>query len=154
MLKQAHRILIVVDDRITLRLLERVLGRKFNIITAMSGEEAVEILRQQQVSLLLTDHCMPGMTGTELIRECRSAYPNMICILLTGKDDVGVFIDALTKSRAVRVINKPWNPDKILADVQAALEKHETHLREKQSMNRLKEARESLKRLAPDRPSK
>ena len=154
MLKQVHTILIVDDDRITLRLLEKVLGRKFKIITATSGEEAVETLRRQQVSLLLTDQCMPGMTGTELIRESRSAYPNMICMLLTGKDDVGVFIDALTKSRAVRVINKPWNPDKILADIQAALEKHETHLNEKQSMNRLKEARESLKRLAPDRQSK
>ena len=153
MLKQVHTILIVDDDRNTLRLLEKVLGRKFRIITAASGEEAAEILRRQRVSLLLTDQCMPGMTGTELIRESRSVDPNMVCMLLTGKDDVGVFIDALTKSRAIRVINKPWNPDKILADIQAALEKHEAHLSERQSMNRLKEAKESLKKLAPDRSS-
>ena len=154
MLKQVHTILVVDDDRNTLRLLEKVLGRQYTIMTAASGEEAMEILRRQPVSLMLTDQCMPGMTGTELIREGRSVYPNLICMLLTGKDDVGVFIDALTKSRAVRVITKPWNPDKILADIHAALEKHEAHLKERQAMNRLKEAKESLKKLAPDHSSK
>ncbi len=150
MLKQVHTILIVDDDRNTLRLLEKVLGRRYTIMTAASGEEAMEILRRQPVSLLLTDQCMPGMAGTELIREGRSLCPNLICMLLTGKDDVGVFIDALTKSRAVRVINKPWNPEKILADIHAALERHEAQLKDRQAMNRLKQAKESLKKLATD----
>ena len=151
MLKKAHTILLVDDDRNTLILLEKVLRRKFKTVTAGSGEEAVKIIEQQDVSLLITDHCMPGMTGTELIRKSHSLNPSMICMLMTGKNDVGVFIDALTKSRAIRVIKKPWDPDKILQDIQAALERHEAHLRDKQAMNRLKEATESLNKLAKDR---
>lgn|SRR5436853_3358247 len=148
MLKHIHSILIVDDDRNTIKLLEKVLQRKYRTLSALSGEEALRILARENISLLITDHCMPGMTGTELIRQSRTLNPSLICMLMTGKTDVDVFIDALTKSRALRVINKPWDPIKIMQDIHTALEKHEANVMNKESMTKLREATESLNRLA------
>ena len=144
MLSQSHTILIVDDEPVNLMMLERVLKQKFEVISAKSGQEAVRILSRQPVSLLITDQRMPGMTGTELLRKSRAVNPDMICMLLTAETDSGTFIDAVVKSGAIRVINKPWNPDRLMEAVEASLEKYESRCETKEAINQLKKVNQQL----------
>ncbi|HEY7543453.1 MAG TPA: response regulator [Blastocatellia bacterium] len=146
MTKRAHKILIVDDEPVNRKLLEKLLAQNHNPISASSGQEAVEILSREDVSLLITDQQMPGMKGTELISLAREINPDMVCMLMSGVTDTGVFIDALTKSGAVRVINKPWKARALLQDIEAALDRYESFLESKQSIDRLKHATESMDR--------
>src|SRR6185295_17374266 len=75
MLKQTHTILVVDDEPSSLLLLERVLRPLYKVITAGSGEVALEVLKTEEISLLITDQRMPGISGTELLRESQLLRP-------------------------------------------------------------------------------
>jgi DNA-binding NtrC family response regulator len=144
---QTHTILVVDDEPISLMKLAKLLGDKYRTVTANSGQEALEILkRDDTVSLVITDQQMPGMSGIELLRACHSVNPDIIYMLMSAVNDVGTFIDAVTKSGAVRVINKPWDSKKLLEDIESSLDRYEKLLANKSSIDRLRRAQESLDR--------
>lgn len=144
MLNQQHTILAVDDEPANLRLLERVLRHDYKVMTATNGEEALAILRREKISLIITDQRMPGMTGTELLRKSRTLDPDMVRMVVTANTDADTFIDAIKNSGAIRVINKPWDPDKVLELVRSALEKYEVLVGNKQAINQLKQANADL----------
>ena len=115
MLKHTHTILVVDDESTSLLMLEKVLRTSYTVITARSGAEALDVLKREEISLLITDQRMPGMTGTELLRESQSLRPGMVSMLLTSNNDTETFIDAITKAGALRVINKPWDAANLLS---------------------------------------
>lgn len=139
---------MVVDDELaSLKMVEQILRKRFEIITATSGEEALVLLAKNKVSLLISDQRMPGMLGTELIKTSRSLKPDLICMLLTADSDARTFIDAIRNSGAVSVVHKPWEPGELLKSVDAALVQHERLAAADRTMTRLKEASENLNKL-------
>ena len=148
MLKQTHRILVVDDEATSLVMLEKVLRNSYTVITARSGTEAIEVLKREEISLIITDQRMPGMTGTELLREGQSLRPGMVSMLLTSNNDTETFIDAITKAGALRVINKPWDSTNLLTAVERSLKAYEKFVERKGSSDRLKLMREKLDKLA------
>ncbi|MEN3335894.1 MAG: hypothetical protein V7641_5259 [Blastocatellia bacterium] len=147
MLSQNHLVLIVDDEPINLMMLQKVLRAKFSVKTAGSGQEALTILKREPVSLLITDQRMPGMTGTELMRQSRLIDPNMLCILMTAESDMDTLMNAIVESGALRVINKPWDPAKILTQVEDALEKYEAARKKKEVIDQLRRANQVLERI-------
>src|SRR6185503_8250123 len=148
MLKQIHTILVVDDEPSSLLLLERVLRASYNVITARSGSEALEVLKAAEISLLITDQRMPGISGTELLREGQLLRPDMVSMLLTSNKDSETFIDAIMKSGAIRVINKPWEAANLLSLVATSLKMYENFLARKGSIERLKETNLNLDKIA------
>jgi len=146
MLQQQHTILAVDDEPANLRLLERLLRHDYRVVTATNGDEALAVLRREKVSLIITDQRMPGMTGTELLRKSRTLDPDMVRMVVTANTDADTFIDAIKNSGAIRVINKPWDPDKVLDLVRNALEKYEVLVCNKQAINQLKQTNADLGR--------
>ena len=147
MLKQTHTILVVDDEPSSLLLLERVLRPSYNVITARSGAEALEVLKAAEISLLITDQRMPGITGTELLREGQLLRPGMVSMLLTSNKDSETFIDAIMNSGAIRVINKPWEAAKLLSLVETSLKIYENFLDRRGSIERLKETSQNLDKI-------
>lgn len=78
-----HTVLLVDDEPTNLKMMERQLKGIFRTTSASSGEDALEILQREEVSMLITDQRMPGMTGTELLRKARLIDPDIICLLVT-----------------------------------------------------------------------
>lgn len=144
MLKESHTILVVDDEPAIVRMLERLLRREFRVLTASSGKEALEILRREKVSMIITDQRMPGMTGTELLRESRAIDPDIVRIVITANNDADTFIAATKDSGAIKVIGKPWDPDKVLETVRAALEKYELFMENKRAINEMKQVTRDL----------
>jgi two-component system, sensor histidine kinase and response regulator len=147
MLNYAHTILAVDDEPVNLRMLERLLRKRFTVLTAISAEQAMQILEHENVSLILTDQRMPGMQGTELLRKSRALNPDMVRMVITATNDNETFVDAIRNSGAIRVISKPWDPDKLLQTIEEALGRYENLLENKQALSRLKEANENMKRI-------
>jgi len=78
-------ILVVDDNPAMAETLTDILEVKgFTVYTAVSGAEALEILREQPADILLTDVKMPGMNGLELYRETRKQYPGLVTIFMTA----------------------------------------------------------------------
>ncbi len=78
-------VLFVDDDEVMLRSLERgFLDEQFDKHFARSGEEALEILRREEVHVMVTDMCMCEMSGAELVRIVKREYPDIVSIMLSG----------------------------------------------------------------------
>jgi thioredoxin reductase (NADPH) len=112
-------ILAADDDREVLGAIERDIRQRYGdecrIITATSGAEALEALRQLRrrgsaVALLLVDQRMPGMTGVELLREARRLYPDARRVLLTAYADIEAAIAAINDVGLHHYLMKPWHP--------------------------------------------
>jgi DNA-binding NtrC family response regulator len=152
MLVQPHTILIVDDEPANLRMLERLLRSKFTVIKAESGQEALQVLKSQSISMIITDQRMPGMSGTELLVQSLAIDPNMVRIMITADFGSGTFIEAIKNGGAIRVIHKPWDPDYLMQVIIASLQKYEFVLDNHQAINRLKEANKLLKKVIKPTP--
>lgn len=147
MTQQPHTILIVDDEPANLRMLERLLRPAFKVLKAASGPEALAILKSEKVSMLITDQRMPGMTGTELLRESIAINPDTVRIMITGDSANSTFIEAIKNGGAIRVVHKPWDPDALMQIIVNSLEKYDVVLATKQALSRLKQANERLKKV-------
>src|SRR5689334_1357907 len=103
-----YKVLVVDDEPANLRMLERLLRKEYQVLSAASGEEALEILSHESVDLIITDQRMPGMSGTDLLRESMQTSPDATRIILTGFTDIESLIEAINTSRVYKYVSKPW----------------------------------------------
>jgi DNA-binding NtrC family response regulator len=123
----SYKILIVDDEPANLRTLERLFRDQYQVMTAGSGTQALDILGQHDVALLITDQRMPGMTGIELLKNTVSLRPRMVRMILTGYTDIEALVEAINCGEVYRYVTKPWNNDELRLTVKRALEHFETN---------------------------
>ena len=121
-----YKLMIVDDEPANLRTLLRLFRQEYRVLTASSGAEALELLNQHDVALLISDQKMAEMTGIELMKRTVAIRPQMVKILLTGYTDVGALIESINCGLIYRYLTKPWNNDDLRATVIRALEHYET----------------------------
>jgi len=119
-------ILCVDDESDNLEALERIFRKKYNILKATSGKQALEIIQHHgnDISLILTDQRMPEMTGIEVLESVIGNYPDMIRILITGFTELESVIQAINKGQIYQYITKPWDPVELANTVDRAVERH------------------------------
>lgn len=122
-----HKLLIVDDEAANLRLLERLFSQEYQCLTASSGIEAIRLLEQHDVALLITDQRMPEMTGIELLKQTATRRPHMVRILLTGYTDVEALVEAINSGLVYMYLTKPWNNDDLKFRVKRAIEHYENN---------------------------
>jgi len=106
-------VLFVDDDRIVLRSIERgFLDELYIQLFAMSGQEALEILQKEEVHVIVTDMCMPGMDGLELLRIVRETYPHIVMIVLSGYTDMPTLLKEFNQGEIFEFVPKPWKLEK------------------------------------------
>lgn len=121
------KVLVVDDEETNLRTLRRILRVEYDVLTANSGAEGIEILEQNKdVAVILTDQRMPVMTGSQFLGEALKLSPDSIRFLITGYSDLGAIVDAINTGHIYRYITKPWNPDELIIDVKRAVEHYLT----------------------------
>jgi len=112
---ELHNILVVDDDMSNLNALKRALRREYNVFLATNGQDALSIMEQNDIDLIIADHRMPGMTGMELLEKILQKHPDIIRIVLTAYADERLFMDAINIVHAHGLISKPWEPEEIKA---------------------------------------
>lgn len=132
-------ILYVDDDTANLTVLQAACADEFNIITAESAEVALGIMRQHEISVLLVDQRMPGMTGVELFEATREHYPDTVRILITAYSDLTDAINAINRGQVRGYLRKPWEPEQLKTTLREALEVYETRRKVRELERRLLE---------------
>ncbi len=140
--------ILCVDDEIdNVEVLERTFRTSYHVMTATSGLEALKLLEQKEVAVIISDQRMPQMTGVEFFQKSISSHPDTIRILLTGYSDISSVIDAINTGQVYRYITKPWDIHDLKSTVARAVERYSMHKELQQKTEDLKKAYEDLKSL-------
>lgn len=122
-----NKLLIVDDETANIRLLERLFHQDYFCLTASSGEEAMELLDQHDVAVVISDQRMPKMTGLELLKKSADRRPHMVRILLTGYTDLEALVEAVNCGLVYMYVSKPWNNEDLKLRVSRAVEHYENN---------------------------
>lgn len=116
----SEKILCVDDEENILHLFRRTLGRKYQLYTALNGEQAIQtMLEHGPFSVILSDYNMPGLTGIDLLKRVRNLSPDTVQVMLTGNIDLDVAIKAINEADVFRYLPKPSSTEviaKVIAD--------------------------------------
>jgi len=141
-------LLFVDDEQNILSSLKRLFrSTGHNILTAISGAEALVILEKEEVDLIVSDMRMPGMDGAMLLAQVASNYPDVVRILLTGYADMDSTIRAVNEGHIYRYISKPWEDNDIKITVQKALETKHLQIERDRLLELTRKQNEALKDL-------
>jgi response regulator RpfG family c-di-GMP phosphodiesterase len=122
-----YKLLIVDDENPNIRLLERLFRQDYFCLTASSGEEAMDLLDQHEVAVIISDQRMPRMTGLELLKRSADRRPHMVRILLTGYTDLEALVEAVNCGLVYMYVSKPWNNEDLKLRVSRAVEHYENN---------------------------
>ena len=144
-----YRILFVDDEANVLKSMLRIFRREnYELLTATSGQAALAALSENQVQVIISDHRMPGMSGTDLLREIKKRYPATIRIMLTGYADVDAVMGAVNDGAVYKFITKPWNDEDLRLTVSLALEQYDLIQENKDLKQKTSAQKKELKRLS------
>lgn len=102
-------VVLYVDDERNNRLLVRQsLGDEFEVLLAKDGFEALRVLEQNKVNVLLADHRMPGMTGVELFARAKELFPGLPRILVSAYPEEEGLAEAVQQGTIQKLLAKPW----------------------------------------------
>ncbi len=119
------RVLFVDDEENVLRSLTRLfMSEDYEVLTAASGAAGLDIMRNTEIPVIVSDQRMPAMSGAEFLERSRQISPDSIRIILTGYADVQAAIGAINKGGAYRYVSKPWNDGDLLLVVKDAFDKY------------------------------
>jgi len=148
---QKHSILYVDDELVNLNVFKATFRQDYNIFTANSAQEAMEILRQQPIALIISDQRMPKITGVEFLKWTLADYPHTIRIILTGFSDTEAIITAINECDIYRYITKPWETEEMRLALRKAVETFQLRKENQKLLNNLQEAKESLEQKVRER---
>ena len=119
------KILVIDDEEANVRVLSISLRSDgFEVVTAYSGEQGLEVFKKESPDLVLTDIKMPGMDGIEVLQKIKALDPDAEVIIITGHGDIDNAIEAL-KFGASDFVNKPIRDEVLSVSIQRAQEKRD-----------------------------
>jgi two-component system, NtrC family, response regulator HupR/HoxA len=120
-------VLFVDDEERLLNSLKRgLIDEPYKCLFANSGPEALKVLGDNKVHVIVTDMRMPEMNGLELLRLVREKYPDIIRIVLSGYTQITTLLTAINEGHIYKYITKPWKlEEEFKPQIRAALEYYE-----------------------------
>ncbi len=127
--------ILVVDDELNiLKALERMLRRSgYQVFSANNAKEALVLLAQHEIKVIITDFRMPEINGAEFLKLAKIQAPTAVPIILSAYADFNSVVAVLNEGLAFKFLQKPWMEEQLLSDVKEAFNKYENqrqnHLR-------------------------
>ncbi len=144
----AMKILLVDDEEAVLRAIKRVFKRSHivDLICVQDPFEAMKVVSEEEIKLVISDQRMPGMTGLELLAWINANHPDIVKIILTGDTDIQTAVRAINDIGVYKFICKPWNNDDLYWTVIRALEMVQMRRKNRELQNELDEKKRCLQR--------
>jgi len=115
-------VLLIDDDPLDMEAMRLLLESwDIDVVTSRSGADAMALLDRTPVDLLVSDVCMPGMTGQDVVRVVRESHPGLPVVLITGHADIKTAVEAM-KMGASDYVVKPPDPDEFKLTLERAME--------------------------------
>jgi len=117
--------LLIIDDEPSIReSLETLLTLEgFDVTLAVDGKQGLDVLSRSEFDLLLLDLALPGESGIDLLPRITSMHPQLPVIMITAFGTVNNVVDAI-RAGAENFVQKPWDNEKLLADIRSAIARH------------------------------
>jgi diguanylate cyclase (GGDEF)-like protein/PAS domain S-box-containing protein len=121
----AHTLLIVdEDDDVRAALKQSLVKEGLNVLDACNADQALDILAQHNVGVVMADLWMGGRSGVELLSKIKSLYPETTRMLLTGSAEIGSVVNAINKGAIYKIVMKPWDDQEVIGAVRDAFAAH------------------------------
>ena len=117
----SYGILAVDCEVCNLNALERTFRRGYHFFSATNSEDALAILEQNDIALIISDHRTPGMDGVEFLKRASQKHPDTIRMILTAYIEERLLLNAMDMGYIYKCIAKPWKPEEVKAIVETAL---------------------------------
>jgi serine/threonine-protein kinase len=114
------RLLFVDDEQRVLNSMRIMFRRQFDLFLASHGAEALDIVKDQDIDVIVADHRMPKMTGVEVLSKVRTLSPRTVRILLTGYADLDAVEGSINESEVFRFLTKPCAPKQLRETIELA----------------------------------
>ena len=114
------RLLFVDDEQRVLNSMRIMFRRQFDLFLASHGAEALDIVRDKDIDVIVADHRMPKMTGVEVLSKVRTLSPRTVRILLTGYADLDAVEGSINESEVFRFLTKPCAPQHLRETIELA----------------------------------
>jgi len=144
-------VLLVDDEPNVLSALTRALrGEHYHLLTATDGDQALALMDEHSVDVVISDSKMPGMDGVALLSRIQAAYPRCLRLLLTGHHDLSAVIQAINEGHIYHYIAKPWRDDDLRLSLRQAVALQQSE-RERERLEAVTQAQnDALKRFNAD----
>jgi len=137
-------VLYVDDEENNLISFRATFRLKYQVYTAPSGAEAIRIVQEKPIDIIITDQRMPQMTGVEFLEEIIKINPEPMRILLTGYADMSAVVEAVNKGKIFHYLNKPWSEEELDDTIQRAYEVYSERRAIRESVSKLEMTNEQL----------
>ena len=143
---EPRTVLCVDDEPHVLSALRRALRSPgLQVHTADSGAQALALLAQRPVNVVISDMRMPGMSGTELLTQVQQLHPDTVRVVLTGQADLGSTIAAINRGSIFRYLQKPWDDEELRQVVAQGLERQSLELERRRLLALTQQQNEALR---------
>lgn len=137
-------VLYVDDEPNNLVSFKATFRLKYDVYTAVSGADALKILEDKSIAVIITDQRMPGMTGVEFLEKVIEADAEPMRILLTGYADMNAMVDAVNKGKIFHYLSKPWSENELDETIKRAYAVYAERKKNKESFSKLEVTNEQL----------
>ncbi|MGL4233373.1 MAG: response regulator, partial [Casimicrobium sp.] len=108
-MSEKAKVLFVDDEERIVNLLKIMFRTTYDVYTATSGQQALQIVAANPIQVIVSDQRMPEMLGIDLLSKVRELSPNTMRILLTGYSDLAAIVGSVNDGEVFRFISKPWD---------------------------------------------
>ncbi len=144
-------VLYVDDEPNNLVSFKATFRLKYDVDTAISGADAIEIIKKKPIEIIITDQRMPEMTGVEFLERVIEINPEPMRILLTGYADMNAVVEAVNKGKIFHYLSKPWSEEELDETIKRAYEIYAERKKIKESHSKLEISNEQLEFLLRQR---
>ena len=143
------RTILLVDDEANITsALKRTLRRDgYNILTANSAEEGLNLLADNKVGVIISDQRMPQMTGVEFLRKVKALYPKTFRIVLSGYTELESVTSAINEGAIYKFLTKPWDDELLRDNIREAFEYYEMEQENQRLTRELQHSNDELFKL-------
>jgi DNA-binding NtrC family response regulator len=124
---KGQSVLLIDDEADVLNALRKLLKRslpQINIVTARSGPEALGLLQQGKVDLIVTDYRMPGMDGLEFLQKANEIAPDVPRVMITAFPEPKLASDAANNAKVSLMVTKPFDYEYFVGVIASILDRH------------------------------
>ena len=137
-------VLYVDDEENNLISFKATFRLKYTVYTALNGSQAIQLVKEKPIDVIITDQRMPQMTGVELLEEIIKINLEPMRILLTGYADMSAVVDAVNKGKIFHYLSKPWSEEELSSTIQRAYEIYAERKKITESFSELEVTNEQL----------
>ena len=120
-------ILYVDDEPINVELFRLNFEKEYSVFTALSAIEGLELMKEENIRVVISDLKMPVMNGMEFIEEIKKDSPEKVCLILTAYTEPDIIIKGLNEETVFRYMVKPWKKNDLKKAIEDAFLRYKTN---------------------------